>query len=247
MPDGRAVVDELRARSQAVLHRVGAHRLAWRLGLAEERRFWDEYLATGGLDWPEEYADRLRPDRELIGPVADLLRDVPRDAVRLLDVGSGPLSAFAGRVAGRTVELVAVDPLADWYAELYERHGVEPHVRPRPGRVESLVDVLGDDRFDVVAARNALDHCADPVEGLRQMVAVTRPGGWVYLEHAEREGATRRYRGLHHWDLWAEDGRLLVGDGDDGRDLASAVGGVDEVRAEADEWGWVRARLRTGA
>ncbi|HYF45822.1 MAG TPA: methyltransferase domain-containing protein [Acidimicrobiales bacterium] len=247
MPDGRRLLrrgaEELRAGAQAVLHRVGAHRAAWRLGLADEVDFWDRYLGTGGLDWPEEFADRVDPQRELTGPVADLVRDVPYDPVRVLDVGSGPLSAFAGAVPGRAVELVAVDPLADRYAALCARHGVPTHVRPTVARVEALTDVLPLAQFDVVVARNALDHSDDPVRGVTEMLAVTRPGGWLYLEHAEREGQNRRYRGLHHWDLWAEDGRPLVGHGSAGTDLA-ALDGVAMTHTEVDEAGWVRVWLQ---
>jgi SAM-dependent methyltransferase len=246
MPDAGGIVGALRTVAQAGLHRVGAHDLAWRLGLAEERAFWDQYLATRGLHWPEEYADRVRPDRQLDGVVADLIRSVDGDPVRVLDVGSGPLSAFAGNIPGRAIEVTAVDPLADWYGRLYERHGVMPPVRPRPGRVEELERLLPTGHFDVVAARNALDHCADPVEGVRQMLSMTRPGGWVYLEHAEREGATRRYRGLHHWDLWVADGRLRLGHRGDHVDLADGAG-ARVVESTTDDEGWVRATLQRSA
>jgi SAM-dependent methyltransferase len=176
--------------------------------------------------------------------VVELVSSVEANPVRLLDVGSGPLSAFAGEVPGRVLEVEAVDPLADWYGRLYERHDVRPLVRPRPGRIEDLTAVVPSGRFHVVAARNALDHCADPVRGVRQMLAVVRPDGCLYLEHAVREGATRRYRGLHHWDLFAEDGRLRIGHREGDRDLIESAGGAELVAISTDEWGWVRAVVR---
>ena len=212
--------------------------------MAEERTFWDAYLATGGLHWPEEYADRTRPDRLVDEHVAALVRLAPHDPVRrILDVGSGPLSAVAGTVPGRTVELVAVDPLARWYGVLYRRHDVSPLVRPVEGRAESLRTSVPADHFDVVVARNALDHAVDPSRAVREMLAVARPGGWVHLEHAEREGERRRYRGLHHWDFLEVDGHLLVGHRGIRKDLTVELEDVAEVSVDTDAQGWIRARM----
>jgi len=48
--------------------------------------------------------------------------------------------------------------------------------------------------------RNALDHAVDPLLGIRQMLEVTRPGGWVLLRHARNEGVPGQFRvGLHQW------------------------------------------------
>jgi SAM-dependent methyltransferase len=238
--------DRARAGAQRALHRVGLASIAWRVGLDEERRFWDRYLATGGSDWPEEFEERTRPDRPVNDALRGLVEAAPTDPVRVLDVGSGPLTWVGTGHPERRVELTAVDPLARWYATLYERHGVEPVVRPVPGRAERLRRRFPDGHFDVSVARNCLDHGTDPRRALAQLLAVTRPGGVVYLEHAEREGANQRYRGLHQWDLWVEDGRLALGRRAERVDLAPVLGSLADARAEVGDDRWVRAWLQKG-
>jgi len=227
--------------TQRGLQRVGLASLAWRLGLAEERRFWEAYLGTGGLDWPEEYARRTDPATELEPHLEMRLAAVTDRVPQVLDVGSGPLTALGRRPGGAPMDLVAVDPLADWYAVLYERHGLEPRVRPQVGRAEQVADRFGTDRFDLVFCRNALDHGVDPVLGIDQMVTATRPGGSVHLEHAAREGANQHYRGLHQWDIQEVDGRLLVGNRAHATDVSARLAGRAEVEVETGTDGWVRA------
>jgi SAM-dependent methyltransferase len=239
-----AVAERAVAEAQRALRRVGLASLAWRIGLGEERRFWDRYLATGGLDWPEELVDRTRPDRPINDALRGLVEAAPEDPVRVLDVGSGPLSWVGTAHPDRRIELTAVDPLARWYAVLYERHGVEPAVRPRPGRAEHLRRQFPVDHFDVTVARNCLDHGTDPRHAITELLAVTRRGGFVYLEHAEREGANQHYRGLHQWDLWVEDGTLALGYRRARVDLTAVLAAARSVRAERGEDGWVRVWLQ---
>jgi len=233
-PRGRELI-------QRGLHRAGLSSVAWRLGLDEERRFWDGYLGTGGLDWPEEYVRRTDPATELEPHLEARLAAVTGRVPRVLDVGSGPLTALGRRPGGAPMDLAAVDPLADWYTALYARHGLEPRVRPREGRAEEVAALFGAEQFDLVFCRNALDHGVDPVLGIDQMLTATRPGGSVHLEHAEREGANQHYRGLHQWDIQEVDGRLLVGNRTRTTDVSTRLEGRATVEVETGTDGWVRA------
>lgn len=231
----------------AVLRRLGRPDLAWRVALADEVRFWDRYLATGGADWPEEYAARTAPSPPMHPRLQAVVDEVaePGRPVRLVDVGSGPLTAV-GVSTGPPATLVAVDPLADRYDRLYRRHRLTPRVRPVVGRAEDLLAVVPAGGADVVVCRNALDHTADARRALDQFLAVVRPGGCVVLEHAEREGDRRGYRDLHQWDLWTDDdGHLWLGGRDDpGTDLTVALADRAEVAATTGPDGWVHATLR---
>ena len=42
------------------------------------------------------------------------------------------------------------------------------------------------------------------------MIAVTKPGGFVVLFHAESEGKNEGYKQLHKWDFTCEGGRFIV-------------------------------------
>src|SRR5207344_2449216 len=89
-------------------------------------------------------------------------------------------------------------------------HGVTPIVRTIPCPAESVADVLGEARFDVVYSQNALDHTEDPMAGLEQMVRAVKPGAWVVLKHAVDEAETQSYGSLHDWNFRIEDGRFVI-------------------------------------
>jgi len=59
--------------------------------------------------------------------------------------------------------------------------------------------------------QNALDHTFDPWRALRQMIEVSKPGGFVLLRHARNEAVRENYLGLHQWNLDASpDGDFII-------------------------------------
>ncbi len=235
---------------------IRARRLeAW----AEELAFWEHWLATGGFNWPDDYRRKTDPRAPVVIPrrylpraVRSPLRLLPgrRPRISILDVGAGPLSIVGTRLRGAEVELTAVDPLAEEYAELLARHRVEPPVATTPLAAEELAEGLGESRFDVVHCQNALDHAEDPLAGLEQMTRVVKPGHWVVLKHTVDEAETEGYAQLHDWNFNIERGRLLIWNRerrihpDEHLPLAERV----EVEfVEEDGYRWVRAAvLRAG-
>lgn len=165
-----------------------------------------------------------------------------RSGQRLLDVGCGPATItvdLAERVApGRVTALeTSRDVLALAHAEL-ARRGC--------GTVELVVgDVhhldLPDDSFDVVHAHQVLQHVADPVAALREMVRVCRPGGLVAVRDADYS-AFAWYPALPELDRWLElyqaAARANGGEPDAGRRLLgwAHAAGCTEVEASASTW-----------
>src|SRR4051794_17933265 len=94
---------------------------------------------------------------------------------RLLDVGAGPGTITADLAAivapGEVVALEVNDEAA-----AITRAGA-PGVDVRVGDVHTLP--FDDGEYDVVHAHQVLQHVADPVQALREMARVTRPGGVV--------------------------------------------------------------------
>lgn len=173
-----------------------------------------------------------------------------RPRISILDVGAGPLSLAGRRLAGVEVELVAVDPLAADYEALLAKHGVEPPTRTRPCPAEAVADVLGEARFDVVYCQNALDHTADPMAGLEQMLRAVRPGCWVVLKHTIDEAETEGYGSLHDWNFRIEDGRFLIWNREqrihpDERLALAARVDAEHVADEGYEWVLVGLRRRS--
>ena len=135
-----------------------------------------------------------------------------KDAVRVLDIGCGPITTLGCYSPDIDMQLEAVDIRADAYNDLLDEFGFQIPVRPIQGAAEDLVRLFGSESFDLVHCRNSLDHTANAMASLRAMVDVTKPGGFVYIEVYEREGRANKYGGIHQWDIYiSDDGILTLG------------------------------------
>lgn len=159
---------------------------------------------------------------------------------RLLDVGAGPgtiTADLAQFVAHVTATEIGPDELALARATAAERKTT--NVDFRVGDVHALP--LEDDAFDVVHAHQVLQHVADPVQALREMARVTRPGGIVAVRESD-------YAGFCWWpeapelDSWLELYRAAArangGEPDAGRRLLSwaHAAGLPDVTAASSTW-----------
>lgn len=187
-------------------------RAAWNRGLPHEVQFWQDFIRTRGLDWPDNFRDRLNPDLPFPPHLrARLMPHPPEGAViRVLDIGPGPFTTIGTKWEGRTIEIVPIDPLADRYNELLDQAGITPPVRTRQGEAEHLTEYFPEASFDLAHAVNSLDHCYNPIEAIRQMLLMVKPGAFVQLEHATDEAETQKYDGLHQWNFRDEGGRLII-------------------------------------
>lgn len=201
----------------------------WANGLVEELAFWERVLTQGDKDYPE--ADRAR--RDPTTPLQpDLIRLLPdKSKVRILDVGAGPMTVVGKVWPGHEVEIVPIDPLAKEYNAILDRLGNVPPVRTRYGDAEIGAVDLGP--FDLVYARNSLDHGWDPVVAIRRLLMFYAPV--MRLEHVERVATKERHHGLHQWDLY-QDAQHLVLEGYGAKHRLLA----DEIETRD---GWVYATL----
>jgi SAM-dependent methyltransferase len=204
----------LRRRLRPIRRLVSFRGSIWRRGLPLEVEFWENYISTGGGEFPGEYQERLDPNAEIRDPlILAAVRRSGSDPVRILDVGAGPLTALGKRDPqdfARRIEIVAIDPLAEEYRRMLRRYGVTPPVLTEACRGEDLDVRFARDTFDIAYARNALDHSLDPMKVIENMVAVVRPGGTIVLRHYRREAEEMSYEQLHQWNFDVEEGRLLL-------------------------------------
>jgi SAM-dependent methyltransferase len=162
------------------------------------------------------------------------------DGQRLLDVGSGP-GTITADLARRVREVVALEVTEEaaalTRAEL-ERQGIG-NATVVVGDVHALD--LADDSFDVVHAHQVLQHVADPVAALREMVLVTRPGGVV----AARDSDYGHFSwhpaspGLDRWlELYDAAARANGGEPHAGRMLLAwaHAAGASDVVAGSSTW-----------
>jgi SAM-dependent methyltransferase len=222
----------------------------WAEGLDEEIKFWFRWLRDRGAPWTDDYIWRTDPDAPLQPRVRAYLPDSPPDAhLRVLDVGSGPLTILGKRWGDRTLDITAVDPLANRYVELFDRLGLKPLSLPVQGEAEHLADVFDESTFDLAYARNCLDHGHDPRRAIQQMLEVVKPGRYVLLDHATDEGEYMKYAGPHQWNFRVEDGRFVIwrpGLRVDAHDFLEHVADV-ETAVATDESRYMTVALRKRA
>lgn len=171
---------------------------------------------------------------------AEYLRPHLHSDVRLLDVGAGPGTItmdFAQHVAHVTATEIGEPELA-LSQTLAAVQGIE-------NVAFSIEDAhalsFSDDSFDVVHTHQVLQHVADPVQALREMRRVTKPGGLVAARDSDYAGFIwfPLVPELGEWlQLYRTAARENGGEPDAGRRLLSwaRAAGFDDVSATASTW-----------
>src|ERR1700743_586803 len=165
-----------------------------------------------------------------------------RPGLDLLDIGSGPGTITVGlaeRVAPGRVTAVEVTEQAVAITPAEAERRAAQTVSVVVGDVHDLR--LPSGSFDVVHAHQVLQHVADPVAALREMMRVCRPGGVV----AARDGDYRGFPcypqlpGLDRWlELYQAAARANGGEPDAGRRLLAwaHAAGITDLTASASTW-----------
>lgn len=175
-----------------------------------ELEYWDGWLGWRGGDEHAEYRFRTDPRAPLQQAFKDWTKTPWGGRLDVLDVGAGALTSLGKVWLGRDVRLHPIDPLADRYAPLLEKHGIAPPVPTLYGRGEDLAQRYGAERFDLVHARNSIDHSQDPVDVIDQLVAVVKSGGIVVLMHATNEADKQGFGGFHQWNFDARGDHFVI-------------------------------------
>lgn len=228
----------LRASARrAATHSGIGRRLLWRARSRSEVDFWLDWLsgAPGTEEWADDRVLRLDPTAPIRDPVVRTVIDGMSAAeVALLDVGAGPLTRLGYRHPGKTLHIVAVDPLADRYDRLLDQVGIVPPIRTVAVAGENILEHFAPHSFDLAYASNALDHSADPLTIISNMVAVVRRGGVVVLRHKRNEGRSAGYAGLHQWNFDVRESAFVLWNDTRSIDVGATIAASAETVAWLD-------------
>jgi len=164
-----------------------------------------------------------------------------RPGQSLLDIGAGPgtITADLARLVqpGRTTALEASDSALDITRATFAKLDIS--VDFLVGDVHHLD--LPDDSYDVVHAHQVLQHVADPVQALREMRRVCKPGGLVAVRDSDYQAFAwfPELPELDEWmTLYQRMARANRGEPNAGRRLLSWAleAGFEEVEATASNW-----------
>jgi len=164
-----------------------------------------------------------------------------RPGMSLLDIGAGPGTITADLAAlvqpGRTTALEANEGALDITRATFAKLDVEADFLV--GDVHRLE--IPDDSYDVVHAHQVLQHVGDPVQALKEMRRVCKPGGIVAARDSDYHAFTW-FPELPELDKWMElyqrMARANRGEPDAGRRLLSwaLAAGFEKVEATASNW-----------
>ncbi|MFI5730365.1 class I SAM-dependent methyltransferase [Kribbella sp. NPDC051587] len=164
-----------------------------------------------------------------------------RPGMSLLDIGAGPgtITADLARLVepGRTTALEATLEALDITRATFADLDIE--IEFVVGDVHALD--LPDDEYDVVHAHQVLQHVADPVQALREMRRVCKPGGIVAARDSDYRAFAwyPRFPELDEWmELYQQLARANGGEPDAGRQLLSWAleAGFEKVDSTASNW-----------
>jgi len=165
-----------------------------------------------------------------------------RPGSSVLDIGCGPgtiTADLAARVAPGPVTAV------DRSTEVLGVAMAEAERRSLCNVAFATADVhklqFPDDSFDVVHAHQVLQHLSDPVQALREMKRVCRPGGIVAARDSDYAGFIwhPRVPALDAWlNLYQQTARANGGEPDAGRLLLSWAieAGFDDITPTGSTW-----------
>jgi len=226
-------------------------RAQWQENQRAEAAYWSEWLRQAMTGANKEFADDYR---WRTGPVCDVrekdmfvpfLRPVcpPGSKVRILDVGAGPLTWFPRKWFTRDFQVTAVDPLADEFDKMFATMGTFPQVHTIKGEAEKLLEQFEPESFDMVFCRNALEQFYDPVEAMRQMLAVVKQKCAVVLIQEGYRSDEEKSRGP--WTIDEDNADVFMDTPEGKLDLGLIFADVATLRTyKSWHWPWVLAGFR---
>lgn len=171
--------------------------------------FYDRMVASG--DW-DDVTNVYETSRRVELIFGRLLEGVPLEGVEFLDAGSGG-GHFSAMAARRGARVVSMDMGLKLLACVATR------CESRKSVASTLELPFRDQSFDVVLSTEVLEHTPDPLEGVRELTRVVRPGGrlilttpgrlWQPVVRAASVLHLRPYQGRENF-LWPERAREAV-------------------------------------
>ncbi|MER7982208.1 MULTISPECIES: class I SAM-dependent methyltransferase [unclassified Streptomyces] len=173
---------------------------------------------------------------------AAYLLDSLKPHMKILDIGCGP-----GTITADLAERVPDGHVTgvDHAAGVLDRARQEAAGRGLRNVDFAVADVnaldFPDDTFCVVHAHQVLQHVGDPVQALREMHRVTKPGGFIAVRDADYAAMTwyPAVPGMDDWlDLYRRVARANGGEPDAGRRLTSwaMAAGIRDITSTSSTW-----------
>ncbi|MGL1890593.1 MAG: class I SAM-dependent methyltransferase [Spirochaetaceae bacterium] len=155
---------------------------------------------------------------------------------QVLDIGAGPISKVGKTYMNKPIVLIPIDPQATKYRRILDNLKLIPPVYTEYGLGESLTDLFQENSFDLVHARNSIDHTYNPIYTIKECLKVLKSDHFFYLNHFYKEGECASYYGLHQWNFYTVGNKFCISDPDNNEivvdDMISNLGEITELRKD---------------
>jgi hypothetical protein len=200
-------------------------------GLTAELKYWDQWLRNKGGSQPNDFKNRLDPNFPLADFFCRYIDHLPSKEIKILDVGAGPLTAIGKKHPTKALIISAIDVLAHEYDELLQKYNITPITKTACVEAESLSDVFQENTFDLVVARNSIDHARDPFLAIQQMLFCVKSGCYIAMSHKENEADYQSYRGLHQWNFTVIEDCFIIKSRTDAINVTKELSSLGEVES----------------
>ena len=217
----------------------------WIEGIPYELAFWNNVYRwkrpfNGLMKW-SHYGDFI--DLESFD-VLQFLEN--QDNLMVLDVGSG-MSYATGNFYKKNTEKTPlnvhyIDPMAPFFNRIIKKYKKNlPNIDY--GMMEYLSAFYPNHDVDLVIIQNALDHSSNPLKGIYEAIDTLRIGGKLYLNHHPNEAEMEHYKGFHQFNIFDENGKLIIWNKTERYDIAELLNGFASVETSKAESGHVIALI----
>lgn len=168
----------------------------WNNNLEKEIMWWKKkWLNNPNSSFPY----KTNPKTEVQEYISKWFSSPFPDNFKILDVGAGPLTHIGKKYNEKFLNIIAVDALADEYNKFVEEiiHKFNLRQKTKKCQTENLRSIFNENEFDIVHARNTLDHSHDPIKCFKQMIEVCKTNGYIITYHEVKEGSNEKWQGLH--------------------------------------------------
>jgi len=131
------------------------------------------------------------------------------EKLKLLEIGSGPVSNLAYYVDKDLFEVIAIDPLAGFYQKIMNKFNYEFPIKPISINCEDLLKFFRKETFHIIYAQNSIDHTNNPIICLNNAYHLLKNNGILFIRNNIKEGSRKGWIGLHKHDIYMSKNNLV--------------------------------------
>jgi SAM-dependent methyltransferase len=173
-----------------------------------EIEWWRQHLAKND-EWLKIKCEGHALDSKLKEFIKDKDYFKNKSHLKIADLGCGPVSMIGIKDDTYQIEILGIDPLVGEYNKiLADKKIVRPH--DVVCMECEYAYLLGENTFDIVFSRNAIDHSEEPDKIMMSGKLLCKTNGLFQIRVHENEGKSQNYAGLHQWNFYVDNEDVMI-------------------------------------